>query len=73
MLVHSFPAALPGDVDLMVKMKATIDTQRDEIRELNQENERHQSEIEAVSFFTCCQDKSKIIHNICSYTFHPNK
>ena len=36
----------------MVKMKTTIDSQRDEIRELNQENERHKSEIDAVGFFT---------------------
>ena len=47
MIFH--PLALPGDVDLMVKMKTTIDTQRDEIREINQENERHKSEIDAVS------------------------
>ena len=49
MIFH--PLALPGDVDLMVKMKTTIDTQRDEIREINQENQRHKSEIDAVSIF----------------------
>ena len=36
----------------MVKMKTTIDSQRDEIREVKQENERHKSEIDAVSYFT---------------------
>jgi len=41
--------ALPGDVDLMVKMKTTIDSQRDEIREVKQENERHKSEIDALN------------------------
>eukprot|EP00112_Aurelia_sp_Birch-Aquarium-sp1_P003965 Seg1450.12 transcript_id=Seg1450.12/GoldUCD/mRNA.D3Y31 product="RILP-like protein-like" protein_id=Seg1450.12/GoldUCD/D3Y31 len=41
--------ALPGDVNLMVKMKATIDAQRDQIREVNQENERHKTEIEALN------------------------
>ena len=33
----------------MVKMKATIDSQRDQIRQLNMQGEHQRTEIEAVS------------------------
>ena len=47
----------------MVKMKTTIDSQRDEIRELNQENERHKSEIDAVGWlYSDYEWFSKLIH-----------
>ena len=34
----------------MVKMKATIDMQRDQARQLRMEDETHRNEVEAVSF-----------------------
>lgn len=42
-------SALPGDVEVMVRMKTTIDGQRDQIRQLNHETQMQRKEIEAVS------------------------
>lgn len=46
--------ALPGDVELMVRMKETIDGQRDELRQLNGEVQSQKREVDAVSTRSLC-------------------
>lgn len=41
--------ALPGDVEVMLRMKSTIDEQRDEIRSLNSQMSSQKEDIDAVS------------------------
>ena len=44
--------ALPGDVEVMVRMKETIDSQRDELRQLNGEVQSQKREVDAVSILS---------------------
>eukprot|EP00794_Sanderia_malayensis_P014209 gene14209-15692_t len=46
---HQKTSTLTGDMDLMMKMKATIDTQRDQIRQLSMQSETEKTEIEALN------------------------
>ena len=44
-----FHTALPGDIEVMMRMKTTIDEQRNQIRQRNHDIESQRNEIDAVS------------------------